>query len=83
MVLALITLSAGSGVWALLARTEIALTLCLSILAIAITSAILYVGEARDCVAKKRDEAMHAKLDTIIFGVPDADDQVAGIERSS
>ena len=80
-VLLLIALSAASGLWTVIAATELALTLCLSILALAITSAILYVGETRECKAAKRDEALHAKIDELIHGVPDADDGIAGIER--
>lgn len=83
LVLALVISSAGSAVFTLAARTELAMTLFLSILALAITSAILYVGERRESVAIKRDEAMHAKLDSLLRGVADADERLAGSEKEA
>lgn len=70
-----------SCVWCVAAPTELALTLFLSILALAITAAILYVGERREAVTKKRDEAMHQKLDALLRAVPDAPNALAGIEQ--
>ena len=81
MVLLLVLLSVGSAVFSLAARTELAVTLFLSILALALTSAILYVGEQRERRATVRDEAMHAKLDSLLRGVADADERLAGSER--
>lgn len=83
MVLLLVVLSIGSAIWTLAARTELAMTLFLSILALAITAAILYVGERREKVASKRDEAMHAKLDSLLRGVADADERLAGSEKEA
>ncbi len=81
MVLVLVVLSIASAAFTLAARTELAMTLFLSILALAITSAILYVGERREHEASRRDEAMHAKLDSLLRGVADADERLAGSER--
>ena len=81
MVLLLVVLSLTSAVFTVIARTELAMTLFLSILALAITSAILYVGERREKEASRRDEAMHAKLDSLLRGVADADERLAGSER--
>lgn len=81
MVLLFVVLSIASAVFTGVARTELALTLFLSILALAITSAILFVGESREAVARRRDEAMHAKLDSLLLGVADADERLAGSER--
>ena len=81
MVLLLVVLSIASAAFTLVARTELAMTLFLSILALAITSAILYVGERREREASRRDEAMHAKLDSLLRGVADADERLAGSER--
>ena len=81
MVLLLVILSVASLAFTLAARTELAMTLFLSILALAITSAILFVGEQRETHASRRDEAMHAKLDSLLRGVKDADDRLAGSER--
>ncbi|MBB5717045.1 hypothetical protein [Sphingomonas aerophila] len=81
MVVLFVALSIASAVFTIAARTELALTLFLSILALAITSAILYVGETREAVARRRDEAMHAKLDSLLRGVEDADDRLAGSEQ--
>lgn len=81
-VLLLVLLSLASAAFTVAARTELAMTLFLSILALAITSAILYVGERREIVARKRDDAMHAKLDSLLHGVKDADDRLMGIERT-
>ena len=79
----IVALSIASAVFTVIARTELALTLFLSILALAITSAILFVGETREAVARKRDEAMHAKLDSLLRGVADADEHLAGSERAA
>lgn len=81
MVVLFVALSVASAVFTVVARTELALTLFLSILALAITSAILFVGERRETVARHRDEAMHAKLDSLLRGVADADERLAGSER--
>ena len=81
MVLALVILSVASAGFTLIARTELAMTLFLSILALALTSAILFVGEQREERARARDEAMHAKLDSLLRGVKDADERLAGSER--
>jgi low affinity Fe/Cu permease len=51
-------------------------TFALSVAAISITQLILL---AQDVDTK----AIHAKLDELIHGVPDADDGLAGIERDS
>ena len=76
-----VTLSIASAVFTLAAHTELALTMFLSILALAITSAILFVDETRESVARQRDEAMHAKLDSLLKGVADADERLAGSEQ--
>ena len=81
IVVLFVMLSLASAIFTAVARTELALTLFLSILALAITSAILYVGETREGIAHRRDEAMHAKLDSLLRGVKDADDNLAGIEQ--
>lgn len=81
MVLLLVVLSIASLIFTLASRTELAMTLFLSILALGITSAILYTGEQRERVASRRDEAMHAKLDSLLRGVADADERLAGSER--
>ena len=83
IVVLFVALSIASGVLAAAVRTEMALTLFLSILALAITSAILFVGESRETVARERDDAMHAKLDSLLRGVADADDRLAGSEPAA
>lgn len=61
--------------WLHFGGSELGLTLVLSVLAITTTQLVL--------LAQDRDtKAIHKKLDELIHGVPDADDKVAGIERS-
>lgn len=69
-----------SGGWCLIAPSELALTLFLSILALAITAALMFVGERRETRAADRDRALHQKIDELIHAIPAARDELAGIE---
>ncbi len=55
-------------------------TFALSVLAIGLTQAVLARQGAKDALDVERDRAAHAKLDALVHGVPDADDNLAGIE---
>lgn len=74
---ALLALSAG---WIAAGAPIDALTLALSILAITLSQMVLNRQSRREADDRARDEAMHAKLDELIHGVPQADDGLAGIE---
>ncbi len=74
--LAIVAFPVLCGLWFVAGGSMEALTLALSIFAISTTQLILL---AQDTDTK----AVHAKLDTVIHGVPDADDTLAGIERAN
>jgi len=56
------------------------LTAALSILAITLTQMVLNRQNEREAEAHRRDVAMHAKLDELIFAVHRANNDMAGIE---
>ncbi len=57
------------------------LTLFLSVLAIVLTTSILVTQREENEEAKRKDEAMHAKLDALLVHLPDAPSEMAGIEK--
>jgi low affinity Fe/Cu permease len=56
------------------------LTAALSILAITLTQMVLNRQNEREAEARRRDVAMHAKLDELIVSVTHAHNDMAGIE---
>ena len=57
------------------------LTAALSILAITLTQMVLNRQNEREADARRRDVAMHAKLDELIIAVRRAHNEMAGIEE--
>lgn len=57
------------------------LTAALSILAITLTQMVLNSQKERECDDRRRDVAMHAKLDELLIAMQDARDEMAGIEE--
>ena len=57
------------------------LTAALSILAITLTQMVLNSQKERECDDRRRDIAMHAKLDELVFAMKGARDEIAGIEE--
>ena len=57
------------------------LTAALSILAITLTQMVLNRQNDREAEARRRDVAMHAKLDELIIAVTHAHNELAGIEE--
>ena len=55
-------------------------TYVLSVIAIIIPSIILVHDHKRDCISAERDKAMHKKLDALVGAIPEADDELQGIE---
>ena len=56
------------------------LTAALSILAITLTQMVLNTQKERECDDRRRDIAMHAKLDELVLAMTGARDEIAGIE---
>ena len=63
------------------AEWQLLFTLYLSILAILQTGGVLVEQRQSAETARRRDEAMHLKLDSLLHGVDKADDALAGIEK--
>lgn len=61
--------------------TTNALTAALSILAITLTQMVLNSQGQREAEARRRDVALHAKLDELILATREARDEIAGIEE--
>ena len=59
----------------------IGIILAMSAFSIIQGSTILVEQRQSSEVARQRDEAMHAKLDSLLHGVKDADDALIGIEQ--
>jgi low affinity Fe/Cu permease len=57
------------------------LTAALSILAITLTQMVLNSQGQRETEARRRDVALHAKLDELILATREARDEIAGIEE--
>jgi low affinity Fe/Cu permease len=57
------------------------LTAALSILAITLTQMVLNSQGQREAEARRRDVALHAKLDELILATREARDEIAGIEE--
>jgi low affinity Fe/Cu permease len=68
------------GAWLALALGENRLTLALSILALTFSQLILLQARRDRDRDEARDKALHAKIDALIHGVPDAPDELAGSE---
>lgn len=56
------------------------LTAALSILAITLTQMVLNSQKERECDDRRRDIAMHAKLDELVLAMKGARNEIAGIE---
>lgn len=78
MQIAVIVFSAG---WFLLGFETDLLTAALSIMAITLTQMVLNRQNDREAEDRKRDIAMHAKLDELIHAKRGARDEMAGIEE--
>jgi low affinity Fe/Cu permease len=61
--------------------TSNGLTVALSILAITLTQMVLNSQGQREAEARRRDLALHAKLDELILATREARDEIAGIEE--
>ena len=61
--------------------TSNGLTAGLSILAITLTQMVLNSQGQREAEARRRDVALHAKLDELIIATREARDEIAGIEE--
>ena len=61
--------------------TTAGLTAALSILAITLTQMVLNSQAQREAEARRRDLALHAKLDELIIATREARDEIAGIEE--
>ena len=68
------------GSWFLVGLPTDLLTAALSILAITLTQMVLNRQGDRETEDRKRDVAMHAKLDELLHAVKGARDEMAGIE---
>ena len=68
------------GGWFLVGLPTDLLTAALSILAITLTQMVLNRQGDRETEDRKRDVAMHAKLDELLHAVKGARDEMAGIE---
>lgn len=66
--------------WFLLGFQTDLLTATLSILAITLTQMVLNGQFEREAEARRRDVAMHAKLDELLIAMKGARDEMAGIE---
>ncbi len=66
--------------FALRLQTDL-LTAALSILAITLTQMVLNSQKERECEDRRRDIAMHAKLDELLIAMKGARDEMAGIEE--
>jgi low affinity Fe/Cu permease len=67
--------------WFALGLNTNVLTAVLSILAISLTQMVLNRQNEREAEAHRRDVAMHAKLDELVFASKRARDEMAGIEE--
>lgn len=67
--------------WFLVGLPTDLLTAALSILAITLTQMVLNGQYDREAEARRRDVAMHAKLDELIHATKRARDEMAGIEE--
>jgi len=67
--------------WFKLGWTTNTLTAALSILAITLTQMVLNSQGQREAEARRRDVALHAKLDELILATREARDEIAGIEE--
>ena len=83
VVVLLLALSCWSAIWAAVAWTSLAAGVFLSILALALSSAIMMQQRVERVEDQRRDDAMHAKLDSLVHGVPEADDALIGAERDA
>jgi low affinity Fe/Cu permease len=69
------------GAWFFVGMPTDLLTAALSILAITLTQMVLNGQYDREAEARRRDIAMHAKLDELIHATKRARDEMAGIEE--
>lgn len=67
--------------WFVLRLKDDLLTAALSILAITLTQMVLNRQKERECEDRRRDVAMHAKLDELLIAMKGARDEMAGIEE--
>lgn len=67
--------------WFALGLTDDLLTAALSILAITLTQMVLNRQNDREAEDRRRDIAMHAKLDELVIAMKGARDEIAGIEE--
>lgn len=72
--------SATSIAFAVYKPTEVAITLALSFLALAYSSAISERQLRTECTTRERDIALHAKIDELVHAIPEANDDLAGSE---
>jgi low affinity Fe/Cu permease len=67
--------------WFVLGLADDLLTAALSILAITLTQMVLNRQNDREAEDRRRDIAMHAKLDELVIAMKGARDEMAGIEE--
>ncbi len=67
--------------WWAFGGPALALTTALSVVAITITQIVLNAQEQREGEARRRDLALHVKLDELIHAITGARDELAGIEE--
>ena len=68
-------------VWLIVGKGIAVLTAIISILAITLTQMVLNRQQERERDAHRRDVALHAKLDELLFASRRARDELAGIEE--
>lgn len=68
-------------IWFVLGLKTDLLTAALSILAITLTQMVLNSQKERECEDRRRDIAMHAKLDELLIAMKGARSEMAGIEE--
>ncbi|MEO6247787.1 MAG: hypothetical protein ABIO85_04290 [Sphingomicrobium sp.] len=67
--------------WFVLGLKTDLLTAALSILAITLTQMVLNSQKERECDDRRRDVALHAKIDELLIAMKGARDEMAGIEE--
>ena len=67
--------------WFAFGLKDDALTAALSILAITLTQMVLNAQKEREADDRRRDIAMHLKLDELVIAMRGARDEIAGIEE--